>query len=793
MPTIVALFAAIIGVSSNFITNALDITVRPYLPWVWVVFIASLIIIIIVSTLDVRGNWSETAAQPALPSLHSSSALALHQLPVAPADFTGRGKDILGLKTLLASQGSNICAVQGLAGVGKTTFALKLAEALSKDYSDGQIYLDLKGNSKQPLTAQNAMAHVVRSIYPAADPPNTDAELAGLYHSALHDRRMLLLMDNAFDEAQVETLIPPRSCLMLVTSRQHFSLPGMLTKNLDVLPMNDARDLLLKIAPRVGSSADQLADLCGFLPLALRVVGSVLQDRLDLKPTDCLKLLENREHRLQILDKVDASLRLSYEQLRSQLKTQWLALSVFDGSFDLRAAADLWSLDQQRASGTLGELLKYSLIEWNQSTERYDLHDLVRGFAAKWHTTSSKRHKTLKRHAAFYLTIVREANALYQQGGKDKLARAVAIFDAEWENIRAAQQWSESNSERDEDALKFCNAFADEAANLLALHRLPSERVAWFEAGLKSARRLKDRTAEGRHLVNLGRSYYLLDGLRGRAEELYMQGLSIAREIGDRPGEGQALGSLGVLLRESGESRRALTVFEERLKIAQELNDKRGEANTFGNLGRTHWTLGDLSRAISYCYRQLELAQMIGDRGNEARALGNLGQTYSVLKDYDRAINLSMQSLEIQQELGNRRAQGGALGDLGKTYERMGQLELARDFYERSLQIQREVGYRRAQGFALGNLGKVHKALGNMDAARHCHEQHLAIARETNDSVAEGISLFNTCFVFRALNDYPNAIRYAEMALAVFERIEDPHAAKVRAQIASWRARIAKL
>ena len=136
--------------------------------------------------------------------------------------------------------------------------------------------LDLKGASAEPLSVTEALGHVIRSYHPAAKLPESETELRTLYLSALDGQRAILLMDNAADAVQVEPLIPPASCLLLVTSRWHSTLPGFAAKNLDTLMAGDARALLLTIAPRIGEWADKIAALCGYLPLALRLAASAL-------------------------------------------------------------------------------------------------------------------------------------------------------------------------------------------------------------------------------------------------------------------------------------------------------------------------------------------------------------------------------------------------------------------------------------------------------------------------------------------------------------------------------------
>ncbi|HJX84017.1 MAG TPA: hypothetical protein VJ723_06710, partial [Candidatus Angelobacter sp.] len=171
---------------------------------------------------------------------------ALHQLPSPPADFAGRTAELADLLNAVNTGGVTISGLQGLGGVGKTALALKLAEKLKPDYPDAQFYVDLKGTSPKPLAPKEAMAHVVRAYHPTAQLPEDEDDLRGLYLSVLHEKRALLLIDNARDAQQVQPLIPPPGCLLLVTSRQHFRLPGLVARDLDQMPSADARALLLK-------------------------------------------------------------------------------------------------------------------------------------------------------------------------------------------------------------------------------------------------------------------------------------------------------------------------------------------------------------------------------------------------------------------------------------------------------------------------------------------------------------------------------------------------------------------
>lgn len=764
IPAAIAALLFLGGVAGNLVASDLDPVRKQYRGLVWAFFFVALAIAVVIAIRD--SNKQDKSPNPQdEPASKSKSATAprhtivdgeiegerlivripatvnaLHQLPPPPRDFTGRVRELEELMSGIERGGVTISGLQGLGGVGKTALALKLAELLAPRYTDAQFYLDLKGADKQSLSVADALSHVIRAYHPTAKLPEGEAELKSLYLSLLHGRSAILLMDNASGREQVEPLVPPESCILLVTSRQHFTLPGLFAKKLDTLSPEESRELLLKIASRIGERAEEIAKLCGYLPLALRLAASALAERDNLSPADYVRRLSDAKTRLSL---VDASLTLSYELLSNEQQRLWRSLAVFPDTFDAAAAAAVWELDADAVQDVLGELFRYSLLEWDADTQRYSLHDLARLFADS-RMSDDEGRATRMRHAEHYLTVLGECGDLYLKGG-DAIISAIALFDVERRNIEAGQEWACRHSSGDETPARVCNQYPDAGAYVISLRQHPREVISWLEAALAAARQLKDRAAEGRHLGNLGIAYAYLGAPR-RAAEFYERALVVLREVGDR----------------------------------------RGEENALGNLGNAYADLGEHRRAIEFHEQQLIIAREIGDRRGEAMALGNLGLAYADLDETRRAVEFYEQQLTIVREIGDRRGEGNALGNLGVAYKNLGEPRHAIEFHEQALVISREIGDRRAEGQDLGSLGTAYVVLGEMQRAVEFYEQQLTIAREIGDRSGEGIALFNIGLTLDNLGDRAKAIAHVEAALEILEQIESPGAGKARAVLAGW-------
>lgn len=485
-----------------------------------------------------------------------------HQIPPSPRNFTGR-KDLISEILSGFSQGRTAIGLRGVGGLGKTALAYRLAELLRERYKDGQLMVNLQGTSTIPLTPSQAMSQLLRYYYPAAPLPESQEELQSLYLSTLDGKSVLMLLDNALDDQQVMPLLPPSSCGLIITSRRKLALSDIFPFDLELLKLKEARELLVKTArprspsplPLEKSLWNEIARLCGCLPVALKAAGGFLANTPGSDPKQYIKQLEDERKRLKAIGKfgvdedVLTKFSLSYRLLTLDTARVFRMLSIFPAEFYAQAEEAV-CLDEGHQH--LDELARWSLVEYQRLSDedegRYHLHDLVRFFAAERLLADqggeAARNEARQRHAEHYMRVLSASNEQYMQGGENVL-EGLALFDREWDNIQAGWTWAERNLQDKLAAASLCSSYPNVGAYVLDLRLHPTDRIRWLETAVVAARKKSDRGAEGRHLGNLGNVYRDLGEPR-KAIEYYQQAFAIAREIGDLRGEANALWNMSL-------------------------------------------------------------------------------------------------------------------------------------------------------------------------------------------------------------------------------------------------------
>jgi DNA-binding SARP family transcriptional activator len=342
---------------------------------------------------------------PALELAPATSTFPINQLPPDIADFTGRRVEADRLAALLRDGGAEpaapavrtavtVAVIAGPAGVGKTALGVHVGHLVAEDFPDGILYVNLRGAEEARLAPHEALGAFLRALgVPSDRVPHSVHEQSALFRSLTAGKRHLIVLDNAFDEAQVRPLIPGSvGCAVLVTSRGRLpGLAGAETVVLEVFSARESGTLLSRMlgAQRVHTEpgpADEVARLCGGLPLALRIAGARLAARPAWSIADLVRRLGDERERLAELAVGDLELRAafesSYRTLAAEEQAMFRALGgVGSDRFDAETAAGLAGTDRRRAERSLDRLADAQLIQMTDSAEHYRLHDLVALFA----------------------------------------------------------------------------------------------------------------------------------------------------------------------------------------------------------------------------------------------------------------------------------------------------------------------------------------------------------------------------------------------------------------------------
>ncbi|MEU1402259.1 BTAD domain-containing putative transcriptional regulator [Streptomyces sp. NPDC005728] len=343
----------------------------------------------------VRGTDTRREERPARRSAAPASGRQRNYLPHDLTDFTGRSAE---LDSLLDADGQEhggsplMIAVDGMGGVGKTTLAVHFAHRVTDRYPDGQYFIGLHGFSahRPPLPPEQALATLLQaSGVPPAEIPASLEERSALWRSRLAGERCLVVLDDAADTAQVTPLLPGTGgALVLVTSRRKLAaLDGALPLWLDVLPHADAAALFTRIvgerrAAREPAQVDRAVELCGHLPLAIRIAAARLRGRPACAIADLVDRLANtaqRAHCLQTAERdLMSMLRTSYQHLNpSQRQFSRLISRHPSASYDVDHAAAVTGLPAGDVERHFDALIENNLIR-EDSPARFTFHHLIR-------------------------------------------------------------------------------------------------------------------------------------------------------------------------------------------------------------------------------------------------------------------------------------------------------------------------------------------------------------------------------------------------------------------------------
>lgn len=702
----------------------------------------------------------------------NEKSLSLPNTIPSISGFVGR-EDYLEEIRKQYQNGIRTFVFHGIGGVGKSALALEFANEIIGDF-ESNISVSMRGMSKDSLSAKDAKIEVIKQFEPEFDITKLDIDKK--FTQKVKDTPTIIILDNAKDKQAVESL--KENVCLIVTSRTAFSLTSGMSIKIEKMSPKDAEKLLFEIADeeRFAGKADTLADLAGYLPMALKPLASILKedeletvDDLIKKFIDKQELLKARVPDYNNLT-IEASFELSYETLPDEMKKRWLYLSVFPSDFNQDALASILEISEDKAKETQKLLRRFSLLEVNKEAFRFNLHDLVRTYCNS-KVSQDELFSIQFSFAKYYTSILWKAQNIKGSGKENSFLTALNLIDAEWNNILSGQKWSAENFEITDEIARICIEYSQVYWDInLRLHS--QDIIDWMEAGYKACQRIGDKINESNILGSLGTAHRNL-GNFGKAMDFYEQALQISRKIGDRISEGNNLANLGTAYQSLGEYIKAIEFHEQALSILRETGDYQNEDSHLGNLGNAYFNLGKFKKASDYYKQSLKISREKGDRRREGSSLGNLGNCYLRLGKPQKAIEHFEQALSISREIGDRRAEAAWLGNLGNSFQNLSEYKKAIEYFDKSLKISKEISDRNDEASGLGNLGNAYRSLGKFRRAIRYYKKALIISKEIGDRRGEGVWLGSLGNVYLFLGDNSKAIKFLKQNLIISKEIGD--------------------
>ncbi|HET7436882.1 MAG TPA: NB-ARC domain-containing protein [Thermoanaerobaculia bacterium] len=396
-----------------------------------------------------------TRTSPVGPTTSRGSAI-----PPLIRDFAGRDADVTdAVRVAYAATEGVVLAFHGMGGVGKTSIAIAIAHGLANEFSDYALFSATRGDNASPASQDRILGDLLGQL--GATGGET---LLPQFYQAIAGKRGVVLFDDIQDPAVFAHLRPPPGAVFLVTTRERFHIAGAVWWNLAVLEPTDARALLIRITQREpppdgSDAAAQIAPRCGYLPLAIRAAGAVLEQHPDVSFAAYARELEDERTRLAALSlasdltlDVATSLSVSFRRLDPASAQMFRCLGVFPADFSAEAACAVADIPHPRA---LRNLVRCSLVLPSPTTDRYHLHDLVRLYARMLAEEDTTAWDAARRHAAYFA------------------ARATAVAHANiaaWHrSLDGYHEWEWPSDDPDEQIRRECHEeVLRERANFLA-------------------------------------------------------------------------------------------------------------------------------------------------------------------------------------------------------------------------------------------------------------------------------------------------------------------------------------
>jgi DNA-binding SARP family transcriptional activator/Tfp pilus assembly protein PilF len=670
--------------------------------------------------------------QPGAGDIEGAPPVRPSLLPAAVPDFTGRSRELQALSAVPEWAGGPvlITAIGGTAGVGKTALAVHWARQAAAGFPDGQLYVNLRGfGPASPLSPAEALRAFLEALQvPAARIPATLDGRQALYRRLLAGKRVLIVLDNARDSAQVRPLLPGTpTARVLVTSRNELASlavsDGAAQISLDVLSVAEARQLL---AQRLGpgrvaaepAAASELIAACARLPLALAITAARAVAHPSFTLAALAAELRDAKGRLDALSTgedttdVRAVLSWSYQNLHPPAARLFRLLGLHPGpEITAPAAASLAGLDLSVARRLLRELTRCHLLA-EPAPGRFVFHDLLRAYATEQVTTSdtpADRQAATVRMLDHYLHTAHAA-AVVINGARGTLDLNPVQPGTVPEDIDGHEQAMAWFTAEHQVLLAVINLAAEDGFDV------PAWQLPWTLAD---------------YLNWLGQWHEMA--------AIHQVALAATERLGDIAGQACVHRFLGRACFGLHAWDDASAHLSQALQLYQDLGDGIGQAQVHLTLGRLMQRIGHYREALGHARRALALFCEAGYRPGQARALNNVGWYHALLGDHHQALLRSKQALSLQRELGDRCGEANTWDTLGYSHHHLGQHAKSTSCYQQAISLFAEIGDRTGQAEALTRFGDVRSEAGSRRAAIAVWRQALRILEEMSHPDADQV------------------------------------------------------
>ncbi|MET8756996.1 BTAD domain-containing putative transcriptional regulator [Lentzea sp. NPDC004782] len=637
------------------------------------------------------------------------------QLPHEIRDFTGRAKELAKLSEIVPHDHSPVLvAITGTGGIGKTALAVRFAHQVASRFPDGQLHVDLRGfdASSPPVQPAAALHQLLQSLgVPAERIPDDLPAKSALYRSVLAGKRVLVLLDNARLPEQVRPLLPGRSSSMvLVTSRNH--LGGLVARDgahsvtLSTLTRDEALALLSSaVGPdRVAAepeAAAKLVELCGHLPLAVRIAAERVVTRPHLTLADLAGDLADERDRLNVLatgDDEDTAVRAafswSYLALKPDAARMFRLIGLHPGAeISLDAVAALTGVSAARARTLLDVLAGGHMLE-EVARGRFRLHDLLRLYATELSATEESaegRSEAISRLLRWYRDTANAAGTV--------------IAPPDHPSFLLPPLSTQDFTSHDE-AFTWCRT---ESSNLLAVSRLAEE----------------EHSPEAWRIPVALWNYFIVSSALDEWTRTYRVAERAAARDGNQVARAWAVHGQGLAAFRGQRFADALELFDRALSIRRAIDDRLGAAWSLTGLGMAYGGLRQFDLAVDRFGEAL-------DGHAEAGSWFGLGGTRLFLSDilrlagqYEASLDSARTAFELMDSHDAVHGKAMALVSIGWAQLKLGQRVESRDSFRHALEFLRVLGDRKSLAEALHGLGEV--SSGQPEVARTHLLEALAI------------------------------------------------------------------